>query len=61
MNSTDYMGRLLGCHLHKKSTRQTKIDPSLVYIQLGPSGVANSIIGGGAHIHIFEFTGHENN
>ena len=26
------------------------------------SGVANSIIGeGGAHIHIFEFTDHENN
>ena len=36
MNSTDYMGRLLECHLHKKSTRQAKIDPSLVYIQLGP-------------------------
>ena len=25
------------------------------------SGVPNSIIGGGAHIHIFEFTDHENN
>ena len=25
------------------------------------SGVANSILGGGAHIHIFEFTDHENN
>ena len=30
-------------------------------LSLMNTGVANSIIGGGAHIHIFEFTDHENN
>ena len=43
-------------------TKSQGLKIPLPYYVIGCSGVANSIIGGGgAHIHIFEFTDHKNN